>query len=332
MRKFQEELWLHLPPPGDLRRCLFMMSDSLKRDQFRQYMETVIEQDISIADLDVWDYFKMVGADRDFKNHLKDTLKQKEVLGYKLPLKSSIKWHKVGNILMANLYYNLEKNYQAMLEMMHHLLEVRAEIIPVTTGKAYIKAILWNGEVIESQDRISNVASYSSGIADLELMEDSKHAYQHKDVIRAIKQADYIVIAPGDLFTSIISNFVIWWVGEAIRKSKAQVIYIGNTTNKWGETQGLTYLDFVNKIERFLGRRLDVCISNNKKLVLEKEEREKFLSHQSIKWWDYLYLSEGEKIELKRRKIQYFETDLLDRVSLYKHDKKKVIRALEKYV
>jgi len=97
---------------------------------------------------------------------------------------------------MANLYYNLGQDYHAMLEMMHHLLEVHAEIIPVTTGKAYIKAILGNGETIESQDRISNVASYSSGIADLELMEDSKHAYQHKDVFKAIKQADCIVIAP----------------------------------------------------------------------------------------------------------------------------------------
>jgi len=27
-------------------------------------------------------------------------------------------------------------------------------------------------------------------------MEDSKHAYQHKDVFKAIKKADYIIIAP----------------------------------------------------------------------------------------------------------------------------------------
>jgi len=97
---------------------------------------------------------------------------------------------------MANLYYNLDKDYQKMLEVMHHLLDVQAEIIPVTTRKAFIKAILGNGEVIETQDRISNVAAYSSGIADLQLMEDSKHAYQHKDVFKVIKKADYIIISP----------------------------------------------------------------------------------------------------------------------------------------
>ena len=127
---------------------------------------------------------------------------------------------------MANLFYNLVNDYQKMLQVMHKILEVQAEIIPVTTQKAYIRAVLGNGEVIETQDRISNVASYSSGIADLELMEDSKHAYQHRDVFRAIRQADYIVIAPGDLFTSIISNFVIGGVREGIEKSQAKIVYI----------------------------------------------------------------------------------------------------------
>jgi 2-phospho-L-lactate transferase/gluconeogenesis factor (CofD/UPF0052 family) len=51
MRKFQDELGLHLPPPGDLRRCLFMMSGSEKRNEFQQYLETVIERDLKILDL-----------------------------------------------------------------------------------------------------------------------------------------------------------------------------------------------------------------------------------------------------------------------------------------
>jgi len=83
-----------------------------------------------------------------------------------------------------------------MLSLMHKILEVQAEIIPVTTQKATIKAVLSNGEVIETQDRIGDHAAYSCGISDLELMEDSKHAYQHRDVFRAIKQADYIIISP----------------------------------------------------------------------------------------------------------------------------------------
>ncbi len=326
MKKFQDELGLHLPPPGDLRRCLFMMSGSKKRDEFQQYLETVIERDLQISDLTVWDYFRLVWAQDDFSLHIQNI--EGSILDMKLPLSSSIKWHKVWNILMANLYYNLDKDYNAMLWVMHQLLEVDAKIIPVTIKKAYIRAVLWNGEIIESQDRISNVAAYTSGIADLQLMEDSKHAYQHKDVFKAIKKSDYIIISPGDLFTSTISNFVIWGVKEVIKKSWAKIIYIGNNTNKGWETQGLTCLDFINKIERFLGRRIDTYICNNKHLKLSESDREKFQSNISVKGGDFLYLSEWEKLELQRRKIQYIENDLLDRKSFYKHDKQKLITVL----
>jgi hypothetical protein len=62
MKDFDEQLGLHLPPPGDLRRCLFMMSDSPQRDDFKQYLETVIEKNEPIASLTIADYFILVGA------------------------------------------------------------------------------------------------------------------------------------------------------------------------------------------------------------------------------------------------------------------------------
>ena len=330
MRKFEEDLALHLPPPGDLRRCLFMMSDSSDRHKFQQYLETVIEIDTKIKDLTIHDYFSLVWANEKFLKNLSKL--DVDFLDFMLPLSSSIKWHKMGNILMACLYYNLDKDYHSMLTLMHDLLQVHAQIIPVTTKKAYIRAILGNGDIIETQDRISNAWGYTSGIADLELMEDSKHAYQHKDVFRAIKKADFIVISPGDLFTSTISNFVIWWVKEAVIKSDAKLIYIWNNTNKWWETSGLTYLDFINKIERFLWKRIDVFICNNKKLDLSQRDKEKFQNHISVKWWDFLYLSNGEKSELERRHIKYIEEDLLDRESFYKHDKKKIAKVLSNII
>lgn len=326
MKEFETQLGLHLPPPWDLRRCLFVMSDSPQRDDFKQYFETVIEKDIAMSEVNIRDYFLLVGATEEF---LKDIeMVQEWFLEFKLPLLSPIKGHKMGNLLMANLFYNLGKDYSKMLEVMHKILEVKAKIIPVTTQKAFIKAILWNGEIVETQDRISDFASYTSGIADLELMEDSKHAHHHQDVQEAIKQADYIIISPGDLFTSIISNFVVGWVKEAIQKSNAKIIYIANNTNKGGntsgETRGLTLIDFINKIERFLGRRLDIFLCNDAKISMSPEERVKFQSDISVKWWDFLYLSSGEKSELTRRKIQFFQADLLDKESFYKHDKKKL--------
>jgi hypothetical protein len=44
--------------------------------------------------------------------------------------------------LMASLYFNFDKNYDKMLDFMHQLLKVEASVIPVTTRKAFIRAVL----------------------------------------------------------------------------------------------------------------------------------------------------------------------------------------------
>jgi uncharacterized cofD-like protein len=204
---------------------------------------------------------------------------------------------------------------------MHNLLDVRGKVIPVTTKKARIRAILGNWEIIESQDRISNVAEYSAGIADLELTDCSSWASHNEEVHNSIINSDYIVVWPGDLFTSIISNFIIWGVKQSLQESNAKIIYIWNSTNKWWETMWLTQLDFINKIERFLWKRIDYFILNDKKPILSDNEKIAFKNDISIKGWDFLFLSPWEKSELLRRKIEVIEADLLDNHSFYKHNK-----------
>ncbi len=349
MKSFEDELWLHLPPPWDLRRCLFSLSNSEYRDYFKLVFEYTFLNEESISEFTIKDLFKQVNKELlffwrwwDLKEELTKFIefckwnlyenidnKCKNIFKFKLPLNASLKWHKFWNILMASLYYNLDKDYDKMIAFMHSLLEVKWKVIPVTTKRAYIKAVLGNWEVIKNQDRISNVADYNSWIADLELKECSVDAKHNNKVHEAITNADYIVVWPWDLFTSIISNFIIWWVKESIKDSNAKVIYIWNSTNKWWETTWLTQLDFVNKIERFLGKKIDYFVLNNKKLKLNKDELEKFKNDISVKWGDFLFLSKWEKEELIRRKIKVIETDLLSKKSFYKHSKKKITKVLE---
>lgn len=349
MKSFEDELKMHLPPPWDLRRCLFSLSESEYRDYFKLIFEYTFLNEESIKEFTILELFKQVNKELLFFGRswdLKDELtkfvnfssgnlyeiiewKCKNIFEFILPLNSSLKWHKFWNILMASLYYNLDKDYDKMIKFMHNLLEVKWNIIPVTTKRAYIKAILWNGEVIKNQDRISNVADYNSWIADLELKECSVDAIHNKKVHDAIVSSDFIIIWPWDLFTSLISNFIIGWVKESIRDSNAKVIYIWNSTNKWWETTGLTQLDFINKIERFLWKRIDYFVLNNKKPELSKQQIEEFKNDISVKWWDFLFLSKWERDDLIRRKVKVIETNLLWKNSFYKHSKKKLISTLK---
>lgn len=349
MKSFEEELWLHLPPPWDLRRCLFSLSNSEYRNYFKLVFEYTFLNEEKIKNFTIFDLFKQVNKELlffgrwwDLKNelvkfvdfslgNLYELLEKKchNIFDFVLPLDSSLNGQKFWNILMASLYYNLWNDYDKMIKFMHELLEVKWKIIPVTTKRAYIKAILWNGEVINNQDRISNVADYNSGIADLELMDCSADASHNLQVHDAIINSDFIIIWPWDLFTSIISNFIIAWVQESIKQSKAKVIYIWNSTNKWWETTWLTQLDFVNKIERFLWKKIDYFLLNNKKQDLSKEQMLKFKNSLSVKWWDYLFLANWERQELLSRNIKVIETDLIWVDSFYKHSKEKLIWALK---
>ncbi|USN58456.1 MAG: hypothetical protein H6767_09525 [Candidatus Peribacteria bacterium] len=47
------------------------MSNSPKKDEFQQYLETTIEQDFSIDHLTILEYFQLVGAQESFILYLK---------------------------------------------------------------------------------------------------------------------------------------------------------------------------------------------------------------------------------------------------------------------
>jgi len=84
--------------------------------------------------------------------------------------------------------------------------------------------------------------------------------------IRALREADMIVLGPGDLYSSIIPNLLVRGIAKTIRESRAKKIYVVNLMTKWGETYGFRIRDFIAAIETYLGRGvLDYVIINSKR-------------------------------------------------------------------
>jgi uncharacterized cofD-like protein len=71
--------------------------------------------------------------------------------------------------------------------------------------------------------------------------------------LAAIEQADLIVVAPGDLYTSLGPLLVVDGVGDALRKTKAKTMYVANLVTKKGQTDGFSVSDHAAEIERFAG-------------------------------------------------------------------------------
>ena len=318
MRSFKEELWIHLPPPGDIRRILFTLSDSKYKDFFSLVFDKVFELDVSIWTLNIKELFfeiawellrkwKLVDLRRDVEEfvnkkwNIYDIIENLnlELLEFKLPLKASLKWHKFWNILMASMYYNFREDYSKMIIVMRKLLDVRSEVLPVTEQEAYIKAVLRNWEIIESQDKISNIVDYNSAIERIELLNKKIIPEITNQVKKAIESSDYIVIWPWDLYTSIVANFIIKWLTVEIERSDAKIIYVLNSNNKTWETTDYKILDFLEVINNKLwSKKIDFILWNDIIPELSNKQKEKFKSDISVKWWEYIILDTDSKKEI----------------------------------
>lgn len=326
MRYFHDELGIHFPPPGDVRRCLYFLSGSAFREEFEYYFEIVLTEDAPIASRTLGEIARSIGA-----YAFLETMKF-PYFDIRLPLSGSLDGHKFGNIFMGFLFYHFDNDYNAMMDFMHRFLRVHSRVIPVTTDAAFIQATLDNGQIIERQDNISNQIDYTGRIVELSLMPGSETAKHNSDIAQAIMNADYIIIAPGDIYTSTISNLIIGDIMTLIRLSNAKIVYIANNTNKGGEAKGYEIMDFIQEIERYLGRGIDILIANNKHPDLSEEQKKRFKKDISVKGGEYIFLNDTDRKNLLERNMQIIEADLLDMKSLYKHDQKKIARVLESII
>jgi uncharacterized cofD-like protein len=82
--------------------------------------------------------------------------------------------------------------------------------------------------------------------------------------VRAILNADLIVVGPGSLYTSILPNLLVPDMVEALRASRALKIYVSNVATQPGETQGYTCGDHIRALEEHVGGGLfDIILANN---------------------------------------------------------------------
>jgi uncharacterized cofD-like protein len=83
-------------------------------------------------------------------------------------------------------------------------------------------------------------------------------------VIRALLNADMIVIGPGSLFTSLLPNLLVRDVMAAVRNSRAIKVFVCNIAMQPGETQAFSCYDHVRALEEHVGEDLfDIVLCND---------------------------------------------------------------------
>jgi uncharacterized cofD-like protein len=142
-------------------------------------------------------------------------------------------------------------------------------VLPVTEERTELCATLKMGNSIVSETNIDEIAKNPLWHPDAHAIKDiylEPKVSASKEVTKAIKTTNWFIICPGDFYSSIVPTLLPRGIKEAVSKSKAKIILVLNIVNKKGETYNYTADDFVSRIEKYIGKKVDIVFCNNKKI------------------------------------------------------------------
>jgi len=169
---------------------------------------------------------------------------------------SGLEGHSFGNLFIAALA-QITGSLDKALQEVGRVLAVRGHILPSTIADVRICPDL--GMTLDPQ----GVGSLPPRTAKKVRLEPAG-AVAHPDALKAIMEADMIVIGPGSIYTSVLPNLLVPGIREALRASRAVKVFASNIATQVGDTEGMDVLQHVRVIEAHVGRGLfDYVIAND---------------------------------------------------------------------
>ncbi len=166
--------------------------------------------------------------------------------------------HSFGNLLLSALE-KVTGDFGSAVEKTSEILRCEGRVIPVTLSRVKLEAKLKNGSKIVGQHKI--IFSNLLNLLSLSLTPKPK---ANTNAVKAILEADLIIIGPGEFYTSIIPNLLVPGIPEALAKTKAKIVYVANLMQRKMHTKSLSVEGFAELIEKYTGAKLCVVIYNSK--------------------------------------------------------------------
>jgi len=166
-----------------------------------------------------------------------------ELFQYRFQAGDGLTGHSFGNLFltaMSEVTGDLEQAIAASSQV----LAVRGQVFPATLSDVRLWAKLADGRRIEGESRIT---AAEGTIVEIGCTPANPPALPK--ALQAIHEADYIIIGPGSLYTSVIPNLLVPEIREAIAQRQVPRIYVCNIMTQPGETQGYSVADHIQAID-----------------------------------------------------------------------------------
>lgn len=202
----------------------------------------------------------------------------REMFNYRFE-EGGLRGHSFGNIFLSTLAKQTGSMKKAISEV-GRILRIKGNVVPSTFTKSDLCVELEDGIKIIGETHIDVVEKKEQRAKIIKAYLSPK-AIINEDAGQAIEKADFILIGPGDLYTSIIPNLLVMGLPKAIKNSKAKKIFIMNLMTKYGQTTRYSAKEHVKDLEKYLGKNVIEYILINSKMPSGKtlywyEEFEEF--------------------------------------------------------
>lgn len=231
--------------------------------------------------------------------------------------------HNFANVFIGGLEHLLG-DFEKALDICHQFLKVKGKCLPATLDQVQIIAELEDGTLAEGEDEIDLGQNHNRNLK-IKRVYLKPNGKAYKKAIEEIEAANFIIIGPGDLYSSLIPCFLTEGMKEAVAKSPAKKIFICPAMTKLGETQDYSIKDFADKIEEYLETPLDFVIYNNN--IPANERIEKYREEMKGE-----FVLELPQIDEDLDKSEFVGEDLLIEEGEIKYDKERTTRVLRKII
>lgn len=217
--------------------------------------------------------------------------------------------HSFGNIFLTALAKQTG-SFEKAIEEAGKILNIKGRVIPSTLDNCRLHAELENGQVIQGETNI-DIPKHDGNLKIQRVWLEPVCTVNPR-AIEAIKEADVIVIGPGDLYTSILPNFLVQGIVQAVRESGAKKVFVCNLMTKFGETNDFAAEAFVRVLQEYLGEgALTHIILNDK-----KPEPERIAKYEQA----HAHMVEYDKKILKAKGLKVIEENVLRPMGLIRHN------------
>ena len=259
-----------------------------------------------------------------------DTAMVRKLFEYKFEEEWIIGGNKIGNILLTALA-DITGSFEAGLDVACRMFDVQGNVIPVTLEDVHLGVKMDDGTEVIGEKNID--------VSDTNPGEKSHNANQNvKDAFLvwgewvlnprarvAILESDFIILGPGDFYTSIIPNLLSKWMKEALTDTDAKIIFVCNIMTKKWETTTYELPDFIDNLEKYSGRVIDYVVVNS--WVIDEKAVTKYKIEEMKK---PVKLKPDMNFEWKTYKV--IERDFVNDNDLVRHSPKKVAEVIEEFI